>query len=327
MKYAIIKRFVWAFVIISVLSDWSFSRLQEKPREKTEAGSQEIVTLKDKAGQIAIASETKAIYDLSLLEPRSYIDLNLVLMEITKTNSDIDFSSSIRAQDGFAANLIWGGGPKYKDMRFQISIIPHVIEGKGVELKVQYKIGPQMKAPLEKTLMIGNSESAVIELMENKSKESKLMLKITPLINKVGPIEAYPEEIKSLNLEESILTMNDELVIAKGSLRAESDKNEIFIFFYAQGRGLYVISFKPFEGAEKKGVASGNVLRMKYGEDYFEWTSRDSILPKGKWPAWVRRNPQFDFAGKTGGLLSTKNGYAGIVTDTETMLKMFFGKK
>jgi hypothetical protein len=146
------------------------------------------------------------------------------------------------------------------------------------------------------------------------------------MINKVGPIEAYPEDIKSLKLEDSILTMNDELVIAKGSLHAESDKNEIFIYFYARGKGLYVISFKPFEGAEKKGVASDNVLRLKYGEDYFEWTSRDSILPKGKWPAWVRRNPQFDFAGKTGGLLSTKNGYAGIITDTETMLKKFFKK-
>jgi hypothetical protein len=324
MKCTIIKRFVWAFVIISVLSNWSFSRLQEKPREKINALSQEIVTLKDKAGQIAIDSETKAIYDLNLLEPRSSIDLNLVFMEITKTNSEIYLNPSIRAQDGFAANLEWGS--KLKDLSFQISIIPHVIEGKGVELKVQYTIGPQMKAPLEKTLLIGNSESAVIELMENKPKESKFMLKITPMINKVGPIEAYPEDIKSLKLEDSILTMNDELVIAKGSLRAESDKNEIFIYFYARGKGLYVISFKPFEGAEKKGVASDNVLRLKYGEDYFEWTSRDSILPKGKWPAWVRRNPQFDFAGKTGGLLSTKNGYAGIITDTETMLKKFFKK-
>ena len=324
MRHEIIKRFVWALVIIPVLSNWSFSRLQEKPREKNDAISQQIVTLKDKAGQIAIDSENKAIYDLNLLESRSYIDLNLVLMEITKTNSEIYLNPSIRSQDGLAANLVWGS--KLKDLSFQISIIPHVIEGKGVELKVQYTIGPQMKAPLEKTLLIGNSESAVIELMENKSKDSKFMLKITPMINKVGPIKAYPEDIKSLKLEDSILAMNDDLVIAKGSLRAESDKNEIFIYFFARTKGLYVISFKPFEGAEKKGVASDNVLRMKYGEDYFEWTSRDSILPKGKWPVWVRRNPQFDFAGKTGGLLSTKNGYAGILTDTETMLKKFFKK-
>jgi hypothetical protein len=324
MRHEIIKRFVWAFVIIPVLSNWSFSRLQEKPREKIDAISQEIVTLKDKAGQIAIDSETKAIYDLKLLEPRFYIDLNFVFMETTKTNSEIDSTPTIRVQDGSAANLY--GGSKLQDLTYHISIIPHVIEGKGVKIKVQYTIEPQMKAPLEIILTIGNSESAVIELMENKSKDSKLMLKITPLIIKVGPIEAYPVDIKSLNLEDSILTMNDELVIAKGSLRAESDKNEIFIYFFARGKGLYVISFKPFEGAEKKGVASDNVLRMKYGEDYFEWTSRDSILPKGKWPVWVRRNPQFDFAGKTGGLLSTKNGYAGILTDTETMLKKFFKK-
>jgi hypothetical protein len=320
-------RLVWALVIASFLPIMVYSQPPEKLEARTDCSAQEIVTLKDKAGQITTSSESKPINDLSLLEPRFFINLNLVIMEVTKSATDILSSSNIRALDGFPANLVMGGGPQFKELSFQISIIPHVIEAKGIDLKVQYKIGPQMKAPVDKSLLVGNSESAVIELMENESKESKLMLKITPLISKIGPIEAYPEEIKTLKLENSILTMNDDLVIAKGSLRAESDKDEIYIYFSVRGRGLYVISFKPFKGAEKMAVVSDNVLRMKSGEDYFEWTSSEIILSKGKWPAWVRRNPKFDNAGKTGGLLTTKNGFAGIITGTENVLKIFFGEK
>jgi hypothetical protein len=326
MKSFCLSRFSLALWLIVLTAASPFSWAQEKSNQKEVGAVQEVVTLKDKVGQISTSSEMKSNYDLSLLEPRYYIDLNYTIMEVTKTKSEIDSGGSIRALNGFAANMVWGGGSNLKGLSFQISITPRIIEGKGIELSIDH-LNPVTKMRSQAKILVGNAESAMYQLMENKSKDSKLMMKIMPMVNNMPALEPYAGEVRNLNMEESILTMNDDIVVAKGGLRAESDKNEIYLYFYARGKGLFLVSFKPFEKAEKRGVVSGNVLRLKWENDYFEWSCRDVILAKGKWPLWVRNNPKYEppNEGKIGATLSSKNGYAGIMTGTETVLKMFFG--
>jgi hypothetical protein len=328
MKSSCTNRFALSLWIVVLTAASLFSWAQEKSNEKEVGSAQEVVTLRDKVGQISTSSELKSNYDLSLLEPRAYIDLNYTIIEVTKTTSEIDSGGSIRALNGFAAQMVWGGGSNLKGLSFQISITPRIIEGKGVELSIDH-LNPVTKMRSQAKILVGNAESAMYQLMENKSKDSKLMLKLIPMVNNMPALEPYTEEVRKLNLEESILTINDDAVIAKGSLRAESDKNEIYLYFFVRGKGLYLVSFKPFENAEKKGVVSGNVLRLKWENDYFEWSCRDLILGKGKWPVWVRNNPKYEppNEGKIGATLSSKNGYAGIMTGTETVLKIFFGIK
>ncbi len=78
------------------------------------------------------------------------------------------------------------------------------------------------------------------------------------------------------------------------SLKAGTSDGQIFMYFFQEGIGVYVLSFEPFKGAQSIGVASDNIIRIKHNDIYLEWISRKTILPEGKWLVWVRNNPNFD---------------------------------
>lgn len=305
---------------------------QEKAKGKEWPYSQEAVTVKGKADKLEVSTKNTRPDVLELLEPQTMIALDLAVVEITKTSTTTLATSVIKVRNGYPGSFIMaksiaqiGEKISITPPAQQMTITPHIIEGKHIELRMKYLFEPQMKTWGEAVYQVSNSETVLLPLFMNQADNSKLSIKLTPLIETNAPLSAFSGPLLSLKLIGSLLLMNNEVLLANGTLTAESDKTDIDLFFFANGKGLYALSFKPIEGGEIQGVASGNVIRMKCGEDYFEWICREPILPEGKWPVWIRHNPRFDpsMASKSGTLAPTKYGFAGIATSWEQLKKYF----
>jgi hypothetical protein len=323
MKTISLKRpliiFVWLFAI-----SISFGLPQEKPTTAKKATEEKTVTIvKDQSG--AITESTRSTYsdldeDLSP-EPRTDIWLKIKLLEIRPSETRAILSPEGRVETGQTWSFLMGSG---KTPSISLNITPNVIENKGVQLKITFKKEPEMNEPVERTILTGNLQQALIELFENKSANSKLAMAITPIIDVKLLAKEYPGVLNEIQFVKSILTMNEDKLLARGGLSVKNAMGEIFPYIYVQGKGIYVLSFKPFEGAEPRGVVKGDKMKIKFGEDEFSWLSQQPILPsEGPWLVWVRFNPHFQSVGVVREYLETKNGFVGIGLEKDSWRKFF----
>ena len=323
------KNWLWIFFFSSCLSIglWSAGLSQEKEKEKKrETGialtAESLTVTKDKGG-LVISRSWKESDDDFLVEPKKYINVQIDLLEIKPSKTLMLTNPRIRIENGHTGSLVQG--TQTPPNNIAINIVPAIVEGKGIDLKVEFIKEPEMKEKKEEKIFLKNAESAVVELFENKAKESKIAIRITPFVEVVDAAKEYPRPISEVRLNDSFLLLNEDKLIAQGSLNATSDADDIYLFFNCDGKGLFVLSFKPFEGAEPKGVVKGKILRIKFGEDEFKWMCREPILPEGKWLVWVRHNPnlkQITIGKGREGILG-KNGLIGIGTGKDDW-KPFF---
>jgi len=196
-----------------------------------------------------------------------------------------------------------------------IQITPIIKEREGIELKFAFQKKPEMKNKRMEKAFAQNGESVVIELFENKNLNSKISLKVTPLVEVAKPTKGYPGAIRELHLNDSYLFKNDDKLVAHGNLRATttSDEDEICLWF-ADDEGLFVLGFRSFDGAEPRGFVQGTEIKIKYGDVHYTWVNRNSLLPEGKWLVWVLRYPlgQKSLMEKNGQGILGKNGMIGI---------------
>jgi len=317
------KDWVWTIFLSLCLSIWSsalgFPQEKEKDKKK-ETGiavtGERVTIYKDKGLTIMRSSYQE---DDFLVEPKIYINLQVDILEIKPSKTILLGSPKIRIEDGQTGALRQGTLAS----SIAISFVPTIIEGKGIEFKIEFIKTPEMTEKREEKIFLKNAESAVLELLENKAKESKLAIRMTPLIEVVNAAKSYPRPITELRLTDSFLLLNEDRLIAQGSLEATSDKDDIYLFFSSE-KGLFVLSFKPFEGAEAKGVAYGRILKIKLGDDEFEWMCRESILPDGRWLVWVRHNPSIQkISIEKGTGIIGKNGLMGIGTGKDSWKRFF----
>lgn len=261
--------------------------------------------------------------DEFLVVPKTYIRLRVDILEIKPSETHPISSPSIRTENGKAAEILMGS-PKES---LAIHITPTIVENKGIQLKIEFQKEPEMTDKRSEEVFVQNGESAVIELFENKSRKSKISLKVTPLVEVVRPTQEYPGPVRELRLDDSYLIKNDDRLIAHGNLSAASDQVEIFLWF-TDDQGLFVLGFKRFEGAEPKGFAQGTEIKMKFGDVLYKWVSRNAILPEGKWLVWVLHNPTgFEGLSVTKGqAILGKNGMIGIGAGKDSW-KMMTGRK
>jgi hypothetical protein len=320
------KHWLWIFVVFFTFSAGTSaaSRTQEKETKKkqkdsvTLQGDRTIVT-KTKDGQ-TIIHESQKQGDF-VLEPKKYVNLQLEILEIRPSKTILISSPKLTIESGRAGGIHQGTLTSSLD----IGIVPTIVEGKGIDLALEFQKSPEMKEKKSERILLKNGESAVVELLENKAKESKLAIKVTPLIEVVEAARTFPGHINNLRVSDSFLLLNEDKLIARGSLDAISDENEIYLFIASDDKGLFVLSFKPFEGAEPRGVTNGKVLKIRFGGDEFEWMCREPILPEGQWLVWVRYNPSTqEISVQKGwtGILG-KNGLIGIGTGKDSW-KSFF---
>jgi hypothetical protein len=181
-----------------------------------------------------------------------------------------------------------------------VEVTPVIIEDKGIEMKI--KLFYDGKAVKEQTVFTRNLESVVVELYEKKDEYIKIADKITPLVQVIKPVKMYPFPVEEIKISGAILLLKNKKghtgvqVGGVSSLSAKGDgKVPIFLYFFLKGKGVYVMSFKPFKGAKPLGIVKGNIIRIKHRDDYFEYITRENIFPHGKWLVWIRHNPHYNF--------------------------------
>jgi hypothetical protein len=322
------KNFSLRHLAFALLLAFSFSLglAQDRPKaERKSVGEETITVVKDRSGAImqltrSIASDLDE--DLSL-EPKTDIRLKIEILEIKPSETKAISKPEGRVPNGESFEISMGSA---KTPSFYLSITPSVVENKGVELKIKCKIEPEMKEPLTRTILVENSQRAVIDLFENKSADSKLAVSITPLIEIKAVAREYPGTVNELQFVKSFLTINEDELVARGGLSVKNATEDVFPYIFVQGKGIYILSFKPFDGAEPKGIVKGDILKIKIGEDEFDWLSQGPILPmEGPWIVWVRHNPHFQSTGfaKEFLYLETKNGFVGIGLDKDYWKRFF----
>jgi hypothetical protein len=330
MKELLKKAFgpvLFLFLVIGMLSG---SSPQEKSRDKDKkckaAGAamtgESITVLRDKDAMTVIRSPSGASSeDDFLVEPKKNIRLRAEILELKPTETRLVSSPTVVTENGKEAVFIQGN----REGSIHIKMIPFIVEGKGIDLTIGFTKEPEMKEEKKEKVFLQNGESAVMELYENKAKNSRLGLKITPFVEVVDPAREYSDKIHEVRLTDSFLFLNEDKLIARGELAVKSAEDDIYLFFLCDGKGLFVLSFKPFEGAEPKGVVKGKTLRIKFGGDTYDWLSQNPILPEGKWLVWVRHNPRLEkilIEKDQMGILG-KNGMIGFGTGKDSWKKYF----
>jgi hypothetical protein len=319
MAFKFVCALISAFFVISLVQVWS----QEKEKEQKKPPLNESVTIiRDNSGAVTKLTKTQDMEVDLTPEPKTYIHLRMEVIEIRRSETKLISSPVVTVENGKTAKVIQG---RSKTSNLSIEVIPMIVAGKGIELKVSYKKEPEMKDSKQQTVLTTNSQPVVIDLLENKAADSKLAIKITPLVEIKEGAKQYAEAVNDLQFVRSFLIMNNDKLIVKGGLSVKDADGEIMPYFSVEGKGIYMVSFKPFEGAEPKGLVRGKIMKITFGEDEFDWFSEEPILPEGLWLVWVRNNPTLQpSAGQKGFLcLETKNGSAGILFGRDAW-KTFF---
>jgi len=295
-------------------------RCQEKDKRQTDKKSVSVVA---EDGTLTIVQSSGRPDDRFLITPKKYINIQFELLEIKPSETVSLEKWGLRTEQGTPGEVVRGGQDR---LPLDVHIVPTIVEGKGIRLKVDFKIGPEMKTPKTEEILVPNAGSVMVELLENKAKGSRIALRLTPIVEVAEAAKEYPGKIRELTLPDSFLVLNDDKLIAHDDLSARSDSADIYLFFYCFTKGVYVLSFKPADGFTPAGVVNGKTLRVKVGEDTFDWHSSKPILPEGKWLVWVHYNPRLASEVSVGkgetGILG-KNGLIGIGVGQE-MLKKYF---
>ncbi len=294
---------------------------QAKAKDRQPSGEESVSIVRDGSG--AVTRLTRFLDmdgDLSP-DPKQLIHLKMDIVEIRRSETKLISSPVVTVENGKTGEVIMGS----QDRALRIEVVPTIKAGQGIELKVTYRREPEMKAPKEQTLLTPNSQTVLLELLENKAENSKLAVKITPLVEAQEGAKEYPDGLNELRFVRSFLIMNNDRLIAKGGLSVKNAEGGVVPYFFVEGKGAYILSFHPFEGAEPKGLVCGKVMRINFGEDEFEWFSEEPILPEGLWLLWVRNYPMLKPSAAEKGFLclETKNGSAGILFGRDAW-KTFF---
>jgi hypothetical protein len=307
-----------AYLIFGLGAIWS----QEKEKDKNKSSIQETISIvKDKSGAVTQLSKFENIDEDLTADAKTDINLRMELIEIRPSETKLIASPVVRTQNGLAAEFLQGSN----EVSLSISVRPTIVENRGIELKVKCIKKPEMKEYKEETVLARNSQPVVIELLRKKEGNSKLAIKITPFVDTKAEAKEFPNPVKELQFVRSFLILNSDKLIAKGGLSVKNSDGEILPYFFVQGKGIYILSFQPFEGAEPKGLLKGKSMRIKLAEDKFDWYSQEPILPEGLWYVWIRHNPNIQASEieKTYMVLETKNGFAGLLFGKDSWKKFF----
>lgn len=250
---------------------------------------QEKILYQEKGGAIELVDEDLIKEPVKIIE--FYIDHLLIKPTETIFSQE---STKIKTRDGQPTSYSYVIGSAQK-ASIQIKLTPFIEEQVGIKIKIEVML--EDKILKEEIISTKNLEPVIVELLEHKEKDEKYADRITPLIRTIEPPKEYPDVIEELKFEDNMFLLNQEVISRNsGTLTVPGGTIDkpIFIGIFVRGKGMFVMSLNPFEGAEPIGVAKENIMKFKYNDDLIEFISIKPFIKKGKWTVWVRMNPSYD---------------------------------
>lgn len=227
-----------------------------------------------------------------LSEPVQVVDMKLSLLEISPAGTKTRALSSERLPDGggLAGEVAFRSGASGESVHLRYSFQIGVLAGGKTKLDLSIGAGAATGAPTQKSLVLGDGEAALVEFMEDPSRELRYAFKVVPRARTIAPSQVYPKLLTSLKLDAGAMFFDGRFLMEVGGL--EGSGETVFLRVCVADVGTFVVSFKPFAGARACGTARGGVLRFKLGEHELKWISATPFLPEGKWRVFARFEPE-----------------------------------
>lgn len=246
-------------------------------------------------GQVGDGVEGRLNNDYALnLDPIKLIELNIKVLEILPTDTNVKTEHKITIRNGQEVSLVFGeqapvGKEKYNNETVVLKICPNIIVNKGIEITIKGEIQYSGRGLITTTnrVMAKNYEEIIVTIFDNRQENKKLVARITPCIKTIQGAMNYPADLGiSIQLSDAKLLKNEKLITVIESLHLSiSSKGSYgYLNCHIKGEGVYVLGFRPFSDSKKVGVINGHQMRFKFEDDQFELSSNKPILDQpGKW--------------------------------------------
>ncbi len=135
--------------------------------------------------------------------PVKKISVDLRVLKVKKAETILLSNPKTVIEDGREGSCVMGrkipvkneqGEAKYYDDTIELKVTPKIVPEQGIELTIEAVIRGYDKKKMEPTVttvkkceLIGNLETVVLELMENKQDKSRLVFQLTPMIQPEAP--------------------------------------------------------------------------------------------------------------------------------------------
>jgi hypothetical protein len=142
----------------------------------------------------------------------------------------------------------------------------------------------------ERTIVVANYKPAILEVMEDPAAGTRLALRLTARVETIPPFEPYPDSLTHLAVDRAIMIMNEDTVVAVRSSVGATMASPCLVASVPD-RGVYLVSTRPFPGAEVAGGIDNESLRFRLGGDRFEMWTATPVLREGRWLLWGKKLP------------------------------------
>jgi hypothetical protein len=167
------------------------------------------------------------------------------------------------------------------------------LDNNGILLDLSITDGKTKAILAAQKLPLQNYQEAIIEFATAVTGDRRLAVRFLPTVKIKEPLQGYPGVIGSFGFRGpgTYLILNGKEVFARGGgsvgLDSGDEGKQQFCTIYGP-TGLLVVSYRPFPGAVIKGYFQDRRLIFDWNGDVYEWISPgNSILPEGKWAAYV----------------------------------------
>ncbi len=141
-------------------------------------------------------------------EGKRTISIEVKVLKVLKSDTILMSNPKTVIEDGSEGSLIMGrripvknekGEMEYFDDTTEIKVMPRIVPEKGIEMTIEAIIrgydkekNKQTISTMKKCELIGNLETIVLELMENKKDKSRMVFQFTPMVNPKPIVESVP---------------------------------------------------------------------------------------------------------------------------------------
>ncbi len=235
----------------------------------------------------------KPIVDYNL-EPVMILDLKLEIIEI--------LPGAVNVLKAFPYGMEWRAGSNGlsglalgEDKETSVWIRTYLLQldNNGILLDLSITDGKTKAVLSSQKLTLQNYQEAIIEFATATTGNRRLAVRLLPTVKIKEPLQGYPGVISSFGFRGpgAYLILNGKEVFARGGGSVGLDSGDVgqlqFCAIYGP-TGLLVVSYRPFPGAAIKGYFQDRRLIFDWNGDVYEWVSPgNSILPEGKWAAYV----------------------------------------